>query len=870
MGRRCSTVWDNESCTSGYASNTSGTRVLSFPKNREEKEKWCERLPNYLNPENVTDNMGICEKHWKAEYQYKIIPGGYKRPVNSPTEFGNTPNTLRRQSVSEDRSVEKRGVSSEDRSKVSATLTNNNDVVRSWEDLCDYCNKLHLPLQVSQDTIRLVNLTEDPMIIDFTVLIDSEFKVKAYKRSMVVNIREFIDSFQCKLILYSQIDKIITHLTDFPINLQNDVKHVGEHFRTLVHSELDEAKRKKLDFLFNQMILHAKDIGGHRFDVSTVRDALEIFLRSRNAYRALRDYLILPCDRTLKSYFGKLGAAGSSGECKAVITNVFSQLEGLDKCCYITADEIYVKASVRYRAGHIVGLGVDQDPPRPAKTILAFMVNFLYSTPAFIARLLPVFSLKAEFLMEQLMLLIQIIHDAGGIVSLVMTDNLSVNQKMFKLLKTEYGQHSLTAVSHPRTNTLLKCLHLFYDPPHMLKNIRNNWTTEKTQMLEFTDPVSGKIVLAKWNDLKNIYKDEVNNPVKTTKLDYQTLFPNNFEKQKMSLVLNIFNEKTIAALKKKKYYDTATFIERITQMWHILNVKSPNEGRNLNDPNRYPIENPNDERLIFLQRMSTLLKLMDSSKKGQRIRGLTGDTANAWHISLLGMVDLAKSLLASGMRYVCLGKFQSDRLEGEFGVIRQMSGGNYLISADQVFCSVSLRRIKLYHKLNLNPEELVTNEEMCCSGDLDDKDEDLELLDVCFSEASNLSESERSALYYICGYVTFKENLEGSNEVLQSTESEFTEMVSRGKLKHPTSDLYDLSLYLYSFFKMRKRKCCIKIFLQGFQYIHDCSGWKFPNIDKILKRFINCFFKGYATDETDKIRVDKAKENCKRKRKLNS
>ena len=85
-------------------------------------------------------------------------------------------------------------------------------------------------------------------------------------------------------------------------------------------------------------------------------------------------------------------------------------------------------------------------------------------------------------------------------------------------------------------------------------------------------------------------------------------------------------------------------------MWHILNVKSPNEGRNLNDPNRYPIENPNGERLIFLQRMSTLLKLLDSSKKWQRIRGLTGDTANAWHISLIGMVDLAKSLLASGMR----------------------------------------------------------------------------------------------------------------------------------------------------------------------------------------------------------------------------
>ena len=119
-------------------------------------------------------------------------------------------------------------------------------------------------------------------------------------------------------------------------------------------------------------------------------------------------------------------------------------------------------------------------------------------------------------------------------------------------------------------------------------------------------------------------------------------------------------------------------------------------------------------------------------------------------------------------------------------------------------------------------------------------------------------------------HVTFKENLEGSNDVLESNESEFTEMVSRGKLKHPTLDLYDLSLYLYCFFKMRKVKCCTKIFLQGFHYIYECSGCTFPNINNILKRFINCFFKGYATSETDKICADKAKENCKRKRKLNS
>ena len=170
------------------------------------------------------------------------------------------------------------------------------------------------------------------------------------------------------------------------------------------------------------------------------------------------DYVILPCDKTLKSYFGKLGSAWNFGECKAVISNVFSGFEGLEKCCYITADEIYVKVSVRYWAGRIAGLCVDQDPPRPAKTILALMINFMYSTPAFIARLLPIFSLKSDVLMERLMLLLEIIHDAGGFVFLAMTDNLSVNQKMFKLLKGKYHQHSLSAITHPLNNILLKYL----------------------------------------------------------------------------------------------------------------------------------------------------------------------------------------------------------------------------------------------------------------------------------------------------------------------------------------------------------------------------------------------------------------------------
>ena len=38
------------------------------------------------------------------------------------------------------------------------------------------------------------------------------------------------------------------------------------------------------------MILHGKELGGRKYNANDIRDALETFLRSRNAYMALRDY----------------------------------------------------------------------------------------------------------------------------------------------------------------------------------------------------------------------------------------------------------------------------------------------------------------------------------------------------------------------------------------------------------------------------------------------------------------------------------------------------------------------------------------------------------------------------------------------------
>ena len=75
-------------------------------------------------------------------------------------------------------------------------------------------------------------------------------------------------------------------------------------------------------------------------------------------------------------------------------------------------------------------------------------------------------------------------------------------------------------------------------------------------------------------------------------------------------------------------------------MWNILNISSCYSGSRLNDPDREPFKDCRDPRLDFLLQMATMYKQMDCCFKGKGVKGLTGETANSLHQSLLGIVDL--------------------------------------------------------------------------------------------------------------------------------------------------------------------------------------------------------------------------------------
>ena len=150
-----------------------------------------------------------------------------------------------------------------------------------------------------------------------------------------------------------------------------------------------------------QLIVHDR----RQYYSDNMKDAVNLFLRSRCAYKELRELLILPCRNTITSYFGKLGLPGELEECRKTIAKVFNEFNDGEKC-YITVDEIHVKPGLRYQSKQVIGNAVNLDVPCPANSVLTLMINPSFGAPSFVARLLPVHYLKADFQYEQLEILV--------------------------------------------------------------------------------------------------------------------------------------------------------------------------------------------------------------------------------------------------------------------------------------------------------------------------------------------------------------------------------------------------------------------------------------------------------------------------------
>ena len=253
----------------------------------------------------------------------------------------------------------------------------------------EYCSKFspeHVGNISVSNVIKIFKFNNFPPEVEYSILIKDDLQVEAHRRRMKIATRDLINCFTNTLRRYSQIDKIIHRLQSTPIKIRSELVFLGKKVLELVNEieseeETELQKCLQISFIGEQLLL----FNCHHYSSHDMAEAINLYLRSRNSYRAFRKVLVLRCCNTIRHYFGKNGLAGGAKECERTIKNVFCSLNDGQRDCFISFNEIHIKPGLQYQGKYVLGNAQNTTGPVPAKTILAVMINPSYGAPAFVA-----------------------------------------------------------------------------------------------------------------------------------------------------------------------------------------------------------------------------------------------------------------------------------------------------------------------------------------------------------------------------------------------------------------------------------------------------------------------------------------------------
>lgn len=250
---------------------------------------------------------------------------------------------------------------------------------------------------------------------------------------------------------------------------------------------------------------------GRRFSLDEKIVALSILKQSPRGYRFFRNIFILPAPQTLAKLVQKTNLKPGLNK------NIFAQLkkktESMNqqaRLCIILFDEVSLKAQVHYneRKDKVTGF-VDNGQlrkPEYADHAQVFMVRGLiknYKQP--LAYTFSSSATKGPELANQLKEIVTEVQKAGLIVVASVCDQGTNNRQAIKMLLNETRGVYLRRGEEVKENIILingEEIVPLYDPPHLLKGIRNNLLTKN---LKYTK--EGVIKTANWSHIKQLFDE---------------------------------------------------------------------------------------------------------------------------------------------------------------------------------------------------------------------------------------------------------------------------------------------------------------------------------------------------------------------------
>lgn len=891
-----------------YAEGSLYVSVFKFPADPKQRDSWKSILN--LKDWQVKTNSVVCENHFNVS---DIIVGEKRKTLKQHS----LPKPVSVQDIIAPESLVEDDAQSNFHNDPECNDLNNFDdlKLKIKGKLGKFLDEVQWHFGILDTKIKLfkTDLESLSVIAYLQINIDMTFSIfhvnAAHSSTKIINKHIITGS--------KDITKIINHINNLKYILKdedfiNEIKRNICNFKVYLEMNSEnniQGKLEQLDFIMEQI---EHEFGNLKhYSVATLLKSFLIFNHSPSAYDVIlaNKLLHLPSVRHLKRLKSSFKISpDTEKENIRYLKTLCGKLNDLEKIVILQIDEIYVNPSIQYRSGKLSGIAKNASTDcEQARTIQAFLISSAFGNFKSIASLVPVKKLKSSELHELVMKNLELLNLCGFRVLTIIADNNRLNQSTFR---------SLCQNSDNRISFEFNGLPIFvmYDTVHILKNVRNNWINLKNADKAFHFPAFDDNILkeAKFSSLQNLYKNESNSIVKMApNLNYKTCFPTNLERQNVKLVMNIFNEKTISAIKTIDE-ETGNFMEIILKWWTLVNIKNPVIHTIKLNSIAKPFHSINDERLSFLTNFTIWINhwrdCCEIIFNGEGF--LTQDTSKAICHSTECLINIIKySLESLNVDYVLTGKFQTDNLERTFGKYRNLCGSNYNVSVQQVLEAehkirvnklLGIRSARYGHvKFSVTTLESITDSESEASTSNDEclaYDDFLKILE----NLENYEEGiEESAVIYIAGYATYKvcnklqcENCLNSLSEY-NTDDKYFQDLNRGGLRVSSDMILHLAKLVIHimnglvssefeniFLKQRDHKNILNyLTIEGLKNIDmlevywnsDCEVCSVEN-KKILSQFISIFsnicLNNYRKLKTDVNIEEKQRFNLSKKRKL--
>ena len=365
-----------------------------------------------------------------------------------------------------------------------------------------------------------------------------------------------------------------------------------------------------LEFVVTQIRVGKKSPKGIRWTTSEKAFALSILHSSPKTYRMLRKIITLPSITTLRRAMQNIKIfPGFNENILSALEEKVKSLPASAKLCVLLLDEMSLKESMNYNPekDYIEGLedfGSHGRTKYVANHATVFMARGITAHwKQAVGYCLSSGPIDSSMLKSLVLECVDKLSSAGFEVKVILGDQGSNNRKMFE---------SLLGVTKSSPYFLHDNRKIFVmlDPPHLLKNTRNN--LKKTGFM-----VDGQLV--KWDYIERFYYTDCKNSVRMApKLSQKHIDLPPFSPLRVKLATQVLSHSvaagistmvTLGALPKEAEH-TALFVEKMDQIFNMFNSGSLTSNSKM----RHAMTSTSGHT-AFLQECLTWMKSVQSCTK---------------------------------------------------------------------------------------------------------------------------------------------------------------------------------------------------------------------------------------------------------------